>query len=360
MFARFRTGGGSWTNSVGLMSPPSVRSRVIPPMDAGCYEQVLVHLAGSCVLDSDDVYSQPELRLRRDFFKNKCVWVGEFWEDMWYFLININPVLAMCYSHPLHPISRGERFMVNGLSFFFVGIVAVACAQGYECTVCDVCLDCHIDGCYSYNVTCIRDFERVTNRTLPSESWASSFCCQAERWGVLLIQRTFDFGHIQLGAFMYAFLANCVFHTVCFQLMMCGCVQQQSKRARKFGERVGYVLFALIALGTLLMSRRWFTWVVAVGHLPSATVTFLTAKLTSWLGTSILNIVAFVVFFKIQRPKDLQSRWRWMDPPLARAETDRRSAIARALNPRFNVLAAEYIRYAASKDCGELIGSATS
>ena len=70
---------------------------------------------------------------REDFAKNKMRWVGEFWADLWYFSINTNPFLAMCYSHPLHPVGRTERYIITLFQVFFVMIVS--CGLGADNTL---------------------------------------------------------------------------------------------------------------------------------------------------------------------------------------------------------------------------------
>ena len=107
------------------------------PMDVDTYELILAsHSNGSIShMHPDDVspralerhesqrggtfqrageqYLPAELKLREDFARNKMRWVGEFWSDLWYFSINTNPFLALCYSHPLHPISKTERYVIT-------------------------------------------------------------------------------------------------------------------------------------------------------------------------------------------------------------------------------------------------------
>ena len=41
--------------------------------------------------------------------------MGRFWWDLWYFSINTNPILALCLSHPLHPVGRKERYAISAM-----------------------------------------------------------------------------------------------------------------------------------------------------------------------------------------------------------------------------------------------------
>ena len=47
--------------------------------------------------------------------RQKSRWVGRFWWDLWYFSINTNPILALCLSHPLHPVGRKERYAISAM-----------------------------------------------------------------------------------------------------------------------------------------------------------------------------------------------------------------------------------------------------
>eukprot|EP00928_Gymnodinium_smaydae_P048156 TRINITY_DN32188_c0_g1_i1.p1 TRINITY_DN32188_c0_g1~~TRINITY_DN32188_c0_g1_i1.p1 ORF type:complete len:442 (-),score=57.00 TRINITY_DN32188_c0_g1_i1:245-1477(-) len=365
--------------------PRSVAAWQPPPMDAGTYEQILARLgrldtvasgssdesAGEDVASKDD-YTEAELKLRTDFSRNKCVWVDSFKEDLWYFLINMNPVLTMCYSHPLHPISRRERFIVYGLSFVFVGLVSVAVAHGEVCFTCDYCLECRPGGCYEQNATCPLTFEErtgvdaLTRNTVDphdvhhfaqslasgSEStlkFTASFCCQAYRFGALYFLEHFKIGNFSFGGSLYAFVANCVFSTLCFQLMMCGCVQSRSKRVRRAGERLGYVLFGVVFVCTIALGASMWRFAsendATIYLLTNALRIFVCAKVGSWIGTTIFNIFVFAVLFPIQRPKDPRSRFAWLDPPREADAVDKRHALVKAINPRFNVLACEYLEF---------------
>merc|ERR1711879_793169 len=175
------------------------------------------------------------------------------------------------------------------------------------------------------------------------DKFKSSFCCQVRNYGVLYFLETFP----KFGGSLYAFLANCIFSTLCFQLMMCGCVQGLSKRKRKIGERVGYVVFALVCVCTIALGAA--CWGLAAEKHKRQTLVvnalkiFFSAKIGSWIGTTVFNVFVFVVLFQVQRPKDASSPYAWLDPPRDLDAVDTRNALVKAVNPRFHVLAVEYL-----------------
>lgn len=325
-------------------------------MDADTYRHVLAEL-GRLELSTDsadgDEFTEPEFKLRQDLVGNKVVWVGSFAEDLWYFLININPVLGMCYSHPLHPISRCNRFTIYALSFFWIVIVTMAVSQGKSCLQCGVCLDCHFLGCTETNSTCISVWERewmhiqqrpqlgVEIRTEEFRRFMGNFCCSIQVSGALGIMQTYgDFW----GGVLYSFLANTILSLGCFQLMLCGCAQSRSRRQRKLCEHLGQLLFALISfivIGTVL--RNWWGYHWGQVRVEFALKTFISVKLVSWTGATILQVLMFTLLHWLQRPKRKGSLSKCLDAPQGADGSDPRCTLARILNPRHHVLAVEYL-----------------
>ena len=99
-------------------------------------------------------YTASELKLREDFARNKFRWVGEYWKDLWYFSINTNPFLALCYSHPLHQVGRKERYVITLFQALFVMIVACGLSEAQDC------LACGITSCSIRNNTCLTTWEQ--------------------------------------------------------------------------------------------------------------------------------------------------------------------------------------------------------
>lgn len=352
------------------------------PMDAGTYEEILNWMGRDTQRPMNETeFSEPELLLRLDMARNKAVWVGNFREDLWYFMINMNPILATCYSHPLHPITRRERLLVYFFSLVFMWMVSVWASLGDLCTKCDgidgapkgdVCLQCNnyltamteFDrhfACTKVDKTCWRyiidqtGFAELSDETdtyWGNHNTAGEYCCQAFKFKALYVLDAFrEFGPLQIdiGPFVYCFLMNCAFSIISFQLMMCGCVQSRSTRCRHIGEAIGYICFASMAASVVFLSRTAVLDVIRHKQVLKTVWNVCCAKLASWLGASIFNFAVFCVLFKIQRPKADNDSLKWLDPPKHVDEADKRNAIAKALNPRFNVQASDYIRYAQTK-----------
>lgn len=298
----------------------------------------------------DDEYTQEQLYLRQDFSKNKAVWVGDFSKDLWYYLSNINPIVAAFYSHPLHPISRVQRWIVYAISVVFVSNVTGAITLSSECQLCNA------DSSENYTENCNEPVplycEHLHNDTdhyfqiqnlTKYESWRlPMFCCRSRRWGALWFLDTFgDYGPV-----LFSFLANLVFSLTCFQLMMCPCVQQQSMSARKCGETVGILFFFVVALMTYLWAWRLPGDLFRLHRLVEMAETFALTKLLSWFGASIFNVSLFCLLFWLQKPKAQGSRWRWLDAPEDHQAEDPRPGWVKAVNARFHVLSSEHRRWA--------------
>ena len=57
-------------------------------------------------------FTEAELLMRCDMAANKVAWSGDFWGVLWTWTKNTNPIVALCNSLPLHPISRAERLFI--------------------------------------------------------------------------------------------------------------------------------------------------------------------------------------------------------------------------------------------------------
>jgi len=256
----------------------------------------------------------------------------------WLYLINVNPIFASCYSHPLHPIARKERFLVYALAFLFVTNVSADTALASTCQTCQF-RGCDIPMNYSALLRQLNLNTSAPPSWLPEfNKFLPGFCCRSNDYGAYWFLETFH----GLGGPLYSFVANLVFMLMCFQLMMCACVQQRSKRDRRIGEFIGYALFVIIAIiiichfaYTGIKAIETGTWLKAIWYVVSS-------KCMSWIGVSIFNTCVFTVLFHIQRPKPEGHKWKCMDPPTEYGAPDTRSCIWKALNPRFHILCIEY------------------
>lgn len=296
-----------------------------------------------------DHFTESELQLRQDMVLNKVAWVGSYSEDLWFFLANNHPVLAIFFSHPLHPISRWSRLTIYFLSFFWVVFISMAVSQGSGCNECNACIDCHFVGCFQLNASCPdvwehdRDVQRldIPIHTPEFQTFMGNFCCSVNYSGALEFRR--QFGSIW-GSILYCMCANTVLSFVSFQLIFCGCAQMRSRRGRRCGECVGRILFAVLSfLCIATATRNWWGYNWTHGRLPAAIHTFVSVKLISWTGATLLQVFLFTCFWHLQRPKPAGSYLECLDHDLD-SDQDQRNCFARSLNPRFHVLAAEYLK----------------
>lgn len=269
----------------------------------------------------------------------------------------MNPLLSLFYSHPLYPISRRERIFVYILSFFFVTIVNM-----YETTAkyCHICRQPEESWCVAANLTCVDTFLKGKpelaeimgdnqDRWDKIEQFWETSCCRGQVFLARWFEETFTIGGWEAGGMLYALVLNCVFSLLCFQCMICGCVQSQPRRIRKLGQYVGYALFCVVAFAVLHEGWVWFQWCYVLGGLRDAIRNFVEAKLTSWIGVTFVNIAIFSVLFEFQQPREPGESLSEMDP-LDDPEADTRNCIIKLLNPRFNVLAEEYHAYVEKLD----------
>lgn len=251
-----------------------------PPMDSDTYELILrwqlealgdnmqgqLSEAPATPDRAGTQYTAAELKLREDFAKNKMRWVGEFWEDLWYFTMNTNPFVALCFSHPLHPVGRSERCIITLFQALFVMIVSCGLGEAQEC------LSCGIVSCDIRNDSCHQSYpeyqehrfvrDRADQRGDELQSPPLNMCCSASIWGMIWVATHVTIGDYQIGVPMYALVANVVFGQVCFCLAMCCCCQAKPMRTRNRWERCGQA--AVVLVGAILgLTMPWFLTYIA-------------------------------------------------------------------------------------------------
>lgn len=331
--------GAGHGTSTPLTDPSEPSEPPLEPMSAETYKDIMTDLGRinqSLYMVGEDQFSEEELALRQDMAMNKAVWCGDFRRDLWYFMININPFLSACYSHPLHPISRIERYAVYLMSFVLVTNISAAIA------IAGLCRPCQYESCgLPLQLNCSGssvDVSLVPHVQSFEKDFLPDFCCNSENLGSLYFLDHYGV----FGGTLYAVLANVAFSLTCFQLIMCPCVQKLSKRRRRIGEIVGSVLVVVIAGFTLAYSSPFFTKMYLSKRLLHTVYFFVSTKTASWCGASIFNVVIFNFLFFVQRPKPQGSCLRCLDPPSVFGEPDKRCCLIKAVNPRFHVLALEY------------------
>jgi hypothetical protein len=81
--------------------------------------------------------------LREDLAREKVRWYGSWWYDHLLYMRLHNPLLSLKFSHPLHPISRRERWLLLVVQSFFTVLLACALTEATECVACGI-YDCDI------------------------------------------------------------------------------------------------------------------------------------------------------------------------------------------------------------------------
>ena len=77
--------------------------------------------------------TEAELYMRCDMAANKAAWSGSFASDLWLWTKNTNQLVAFCFSHPLHPISRPERAFILLLQILLFAYIAMLLVHINEC-----------------------------------------------------------------------------------------------------------------------------------------------------------------------------------------------------------------------------------
>eukprot|EP00930_Biecheleria_cincta_P024480 TRINITY_DN1751_c1_g1_i2.p1 TRINITY_DN1751_c1_g1~~TRINITY_DN1751_c1_g1_i2.p1 ORF type:complete len:358 (+),score=56.28 TRINITY_DN1751_c1_g1_i2:53-1126(+) len=223
----------------------------------------------------DHEYSEAELKLRQDMAANKVVWYADYWKDYWCYTRNTNPILALCYSHPLHPISRKERVFITVLQTVFIMMVSSAIPKAQHCLR---------DGRTRYEAT----------------SWNGTnerFCNIAEHVGMTWSLENMSLG-FGFGGSVYALVVNFIFAQILFQCgANCACCQFLRRDARRFSEFLGHLLMAVIFLMMLLPTWQFMQYNIYHHTLDSVMVTFLTSKPLSILLTTVVQSIIFSIIW---------------------------------------------------------------
>jgi hypothetical protein len=252
------------------------------------------------ILHNEEIqYAQAEIKLRQDFSANKVRWYGHWRKDLWCFLRNTNPVVSICYSHPLHPVSRCKRLIGYLLQMLFVLDIAMALTEGRKCFDCGI-RNCETsienNECYLQNVSMpvgraevLQQYPLITR----------NFCCTCESLGIL---GTFQIFGKLWGGPVYATITNCLFTVFVFQMLMCNAVMHKDVRHREIGTIVGKLIVGAVLVSLLALAPLLFFW-ISVKHMGMELLyNFILGKLGSWAFVTLVNITAFSIFWRQQAP----------------------------------------------------------
>lgn len=207
---------------------------------------------------------------------NKVVWYAEYWKDFWCFTRNTNPILALCYSHPLHPISRRERIVITVLQIAFVMMVSSAIPKAQD--------------------ECLRD-SRARHAAFSQNEANDRFCRLTEHVGMTWFLENMSLG-FGFGGSIYALVSNLIFAQILFQVgANCACCQFLKKDARRFAEFLGHLLMAVIFLGMLPPTWQFMSYNIYHHTLGRVMVNFLTSKPLSVLLTTVVQSIMFSILW---------------------------------------------------------------
>jgi len=238
--------------------------------------------------ESGETYSSAQMMLRRDMAANKVLWYGDYSKDLWCFSRNINPVLALFYSHPLHTVTRGERIFITILQVVFILMISAAIprtrlciAGGFDCTAWIV---------YQTDET--------------------AFCCTVEQLGLTWSLENLYIAGISIGGSVYSTVANIIFAvTLYWAGASCACIQHLSPPKRRFGEFLGHVLLLVVLLVMILPTYRFLVASIRHAYLDDLIFTFFVNKpLTLSLTTLWQTFLFSVLWWHSNRAHDHEDR----------------------------------------------------
>eukprot|EP00928_Gymnodinium_smaydae_P016136 TRINITY_DN16014_c0_g2_i2.p1 TRINITY_DN16014_c0_g2~~TRINITY_DN16014_c0_g2_i2.p1 ORF type:complete len:385 (+),score=31.82 TRINITY_DN16014_c0_g2_i2:99-1253(+) len=325
--------GGSDSDSDGATSDDihSLDQERPDPMDPSTYEAILRYFGlyeskdGSSA-SLDPKYTEAEAKLREDMVNNKAAWCGSWRQDVFYFFRNTNPVLALFYSHPLHPISRLERCFIYFCNFFVINAMTIAVLGTQQCTACN--LD---QACKSYkglhgllpsfgvrtddlpDITC----SYVVHEThygvaipnvlsiAPDQRALRVQCCSMHMVGLL---QAFDAGGV-VAAWVVTSCFN-VLHTILFfQLLMCQCSVGKPRWARRVLEWIGRAIVMLLVSWRLPKCIQGIRILAGRGLWWWPFYNYVVVKSISWAGVTLMNTIAFSYLYwkQMRSSRDLNT-----------------------------------------------------
>eukprot|EP01083_Nonionella_stella_P166885 559386_1 len=207
----------------------------------------------------DDVFDLPYAAFRTDLAKHKLVWTGSFCSDLWFYVRNEHPLLAICLSPKEHPLGRWERFFIE------LFIFAIACMWAASVTL------------YMMSINDDNKYVRFVAY----------------------------YGYSILGG-----LVKTVVNSILKAVATCSCLQEEGTRMRTKWECTGYLCMAvwaivsmgLFGLGLYFVSEGskktgeslWKPWIL------SMCLTYV----SGWIISLIITILMFVSLFKMCMEKD--------------------------------------------------------
>jgi len=240
-------------------------------------------------------YSGAELKIRQDLASLKVLWHNDWRKDLWFFQMQMHPVLALFKSHPLHIIHKAER------AYIYLLLTLLALVLATAKTLTGHCYDYGIDSCdydpcsnfdhfkvnhiwccqqpnhwsepscvvessvktttyyiinqtHIYNTTIKQVWRPIHNSTsyfhkIPDDVPTTGECCMVVSLGM--------YGAYSTKAWLcaaYLAAATLLFAQAWFQSAACGLAQSMSDTPRYCLERFGHFMLACWGIGFIYTS----------------------------------------------------------------------------------------------------------
>ena len=243
-------------------------------------------------------YTQAEILMRSDMAANKAAWTGDVLRDLWLWTKNTNPIVALCCSHPLHPISKLERVYILLLQVLLFAYIAILLTRMDRCSS---YLADH--GSCSAQEEVARAVSLVPSGAPPGPpAHEPAGCCELSTQTLLRLDHaldpaahrwwagTFSIYLPMIGLTAAVTLLNVVLGQLWFLLAGCPCFQRSP--SRNWWETVGTALLLLFGVAPLTH----LTWILMrfQGHYVDAAFHFVKIKLVAVTGSTIVQTIVFI------------------------------------------------------------------
>ena len=243
--------------------------------------------------------TEAELCMRCDMAANKAAWTGSIASDLWLWTKNTNPLVALCFSHPNHPIGRGERYFILFLQVLLFAYIAMLLVRIDDC---EAYHESHPScGEASFDLVA-GTLQRANPLATYSNETISEVCCTLSMGTLVRTYDAFDparhrwwagalaDGLPVVGLTIIVTLLNIILGQIWFLLAGCPCCQKSAHRST--WEWVGDTILTFFALGPLA----YIVWLVQyfMDDIAGTLVRFVVVKLASVFGSTVVQTSIFL------------------------------------------------------------------
>lgn len=257
-------------------------------------------------------FTETQMKMRVDMAANKAAWYGHFFPDLWMWTRNTNPLLALWFSHRLHPINKLERHYILMLQILLFAYIAILITELDDC---DAWHEKHPFVCaenftiYYLNPDLIENIKNgkywesvQLSANYTPEYRVDEYCCSAGNLVLLKVYDSFKLSNtavaewipiVGLSAFLTAL--TIVLSQVWFLLAGCQCCQESRHRTR--WEFLGHVILFLFGLAPLTYIVWLMTFIIDEMQFGETLLRFLLVKFLSIAGTTIVQTLVFILLW---------------------------------------------------------------